>query len=65
MENPFAPLAARPPPCHDDVNRWEIDFKLDLPDFLGLSDLDVVLDWIVSCEDLLDFKGRFGGNIFS
>ncbi|ESQ46448.1 hypothetical protein EUTSA_v10000656mg, partial [Eutrema salsugineum] len=37
-------------------NRWESGFHVDIPEFLGGIRGDELLDWIVSVEEILDFK---------
>lgn len=56
MENPFTQLDPRDnlrAPCD---NRWEMKFKLDLPEFNGGLAAAEYLDWIAAVEGLLDFK---------
>lgn len=52
----FAPLAARDNHRMVDVRRWESRFKLDLPEFHGDMEPDAFLKWLVSIEEVLDFK---------
>lgn len=42
---------ARPPDT-----RWEASFRLDIPEFHGGIRGDLLLDWIVSVEEILEFK---------
>lgn len=37
-------------------NRWEMAFKVDIPEFHGGGRSDVLLDWMVSVEEILEFK---------
>lgn len=39
---------------HD--NRWEAGFQIEIPEFHGGVKGDVLLDWIVSVEEVLEFK---------
>ncbi|CAA7058263.1 unnamed protein product [Microthlaspi erraticum] len=40
----------------DRDNRWEYSFKVDIPEFHGGVRGDELVDWIVSVEEVLDFK---------
>lgn len=37
-------------------NRWEAAFKVEIPEFHGGSRGDALLDWMVSVDEILDFK---------
>ena len=37
-------------------NRWENSFKVDIPEFHGGLKGDDLIDWLVSVEEILDFK---------
>ncbi|CAL9236894.1 unnamed protein product, partial [Arabidopsis halleri] len=57
--NPFAPdgnreLIARRPDQRD--SRWEAGFKVDIPEFSGGLRGDTLVDWLVTVEEVLDFK---------
>ncbi|ESQ50621.1 hypothetical protein EUTSA_v10023123mg, partial [Eutrema salsugineum] len=36
--------------------KWEVGFKVDIPEFQGRIRGDDLLDWIVTVEEILDFK---------
>ncbi|XP_024013113.1 uncharacterized protein LOC112087328 [Eutrema salsugineum] len=43
-------------PIHDADCRWEMGFKVDIPEFHGSIRGEDLLDWIVTVEEVLDFK---------
>ena len=62
-ENPFAPLQAqvnrprnwdRGPMVED--RRWENGFKSDLPEFTGSIRGEELVDWLVTVEEIIEFK---------
>uniref|UniRef100_A0A0D3DVW3 CCHC-type domain-containing protein n=1 Tax=Brassica oleracea var. oleracea TaxID=109376 RepID=A0A0D3DVW3_BRAOL len=72
-ENPFAPLQAqvnrprnwdRGPMVED--RRWENGFKSDLPEFTGSIRGEELVDWLVTVEEIIEFKqlvSRFIGGL--
>jgi hypothetical protein len=57
--NPFAEreVHRHQPLVQAQANRWESDFKLDIPEFNGVLQPEEFLDWIAVVEEVLDFKG--------
>ncbi|CAA7027453.1 unnamed protein product [Microthlaspi erraticum] len=61
-DNPFAPLHNHHPVAHnaglgvDTGFQWETGFKTELPEFHGNSSAEELLDWIVTVEEILEFK---------
>nr|VDD11880.1 unnamed protein product [Brassica oleracea] len=61
-DNPFAPLRNNSALARDDgqeINdgfHWEAGFKTEIPEFHGISSAEELLDWIVTVEDILEFK---------
>ncbi|KAL8514796.1 hypothetical protein ACS0TY_013759 [Phlomoides rotata] len=53
MDNPFAPWVN---PRDINTRKWEDGFKLDLPEFTGSLKPDEFLDWLISVEEVLEFK---------
>lgn len=42
---------------HQDNNsRWELGFKVEIPEFNGGSQPEDFLDWVVAVDEFLDFK---------
>lgn len=60
--NPFAPLHNNRTLAPDNVqdaaahNHWESGFKTDIPEFHGNSSAEELLDWIVTVEEILEFR---------
>lgn len=48
--------ALRAPRAGNTESRWESGFKVKIPEFHGGGRGDVLLDWMVSVEEVLDFK---------
>ncbi|KAK6126948.1 hypothetical protein DH2020_039313 [Rehmannia glutinosa] len=57
MVNPFASSAPNHEFRGEDDRRWEMGFRLDIPEFTDSLDASEFLDWLNSVEELLDFKG--------
>nr|TKR98630.1 hypothetical protein D5086_0000201480 [Populus alba] len=55
-ENSFAPQLARRRPANDELRRWEIGLKIDIPEFHGGLQTDEYLDWINTVDEVLEFK---------
>jgi hypothetical protein len=57
--NPFAEhgVHRHQPLVQAQANRWESDFKLDIPKFNRALQPEEFLDWIAAVEKVLDFKG--------
>lgn len=62
-ENPFAPLQAQVNRYQNwnhgpivDNRRWENGFKSDLPEFTGSIRGEELIDWIVTVEEIIEFK---------
>ncbi|ESQ43670.1 hypothetical protein EUTSA_v10015528mg, partial [Eutrema salsugineum] len=56
-ENPFAALRNQRGRVRDaDDYRWESAFKLEIPEFHGGQLAEELLDWIVTVEEILEFK---------
>ena len=57
--NPFAGrrVHEHQPFVQGQANRWESDFKLDIPEFNRGLQPDEFLDWIAVVEEVLEFKG--------
>ncbi|XP_026383818.1 uncharacterized protein LOC113279341 [Papaver somniferum] len=62
IDNPFANLRNNRPLTQDNVqiaaadNHWETGFKTEIPEFHGNSSAEEMLDWIVTMEEILEFK---------
>ncbi|ESQ30561.1 hypothetical protein EUTSA_v10012009mg, partial [Eutrema salsugineum] len=62
--NPFAPRRANPRQARIDDNRadnredtrWESIFKLEIPEFHGTAAAEELLDWLVTVEEIMEFK---------
>ncbi|XP_026420700.1 uncharacterized protein LOC113316766 [Papaver somniferum] len=60
--NPFAPLHTNRTLAPDNVPNaaahihWESGFKTEIPEFHGNSSAEELLDWIVTVEEILEFK---------
>uniref|UniRef100_A0A0D3E467 Uncharacterized protein n=1 Tax=Brassica oleracea var. oleracea TaxID=109376 RepID=A0A0D3E467_BRAOL len=60
--NPFAPLRNDRVLVQDNVRGaaavvpWETGFKTEIPEFHGNSSAEELLDWIVTVEEILEFK---------
>lgn len=52
VDNPFAPLAAP----DEESRHWEAGFKIETPEVTGGMDPDGFLDWLISVEEILEFK---------
>ena len=61
-DNPFAPLrenravVREAAPGDNDGFQWEKGFKTEIPEFHGNSSAEELLDWIVTVEEILEFK---------
>ncbi|ESQ37119.1 hypothetical protein EUTSA_v10002819mg, partial [Eutrema salsugineum] len=57
-ENPFAALRDNPAIQHLPVNdfNWENGFKSEIPEFHGGPTAEELLDWIVTMEEIMEFK---------
>ena len=61
-DNPFAPLRNNRVLAHDNAPviaadvRWETGFKTEIPEFHGNTSAEELLDWIVTVEEILEFK---------
>lgn len=56
VDNPFAPLAPSVDDQSDDNRRWEMGFRVDIPEFTGGLQADEFLDWLGAVDEILDFK---------
>ncbi|XP_026451937.1 uncharacterized protein LOC113352319 [Papaver somniferum] len=62
IDNPFANLRTNRPLTQDNVqiaaadNHWVTGFKTEIPEFHGNSSAEELLDWIVTVEEVLEFK---------
>ena len=60
--NPFAPLRNNRAIAQDNVqvaaadNQWTTGFKTEIPEFHGNTSAEELLDWIVTVEEILEFK---------
>ncbi|KAF8083116.1 hypothetical protein N665_0791s0013 [Sinapis alba] len=61
-DNPFAPLRNNRPLVRNnghgaaDDYHWESGFKSEIPEFHGTANAEELLDWIVTVEEILEFK---------
>lgn len=61
-ENPFAPLRNNVALAHNGRQQvhndyqWEQGFKTEIPEFHGNTSAEELLDWIVTVEEILEFK---------
>lgn len=58
-DNPFAPfyqLVLKAVGCEDN-KRWEVEFKVDIPEFQSRLQHEKFLDWMITVKEVLDFKG--------
>lgn len=53
--NPFGIRRDNPVLEHEN-NRWESVFKLEVPGFYGTANTEELLDWLVTVEEILEFK---------
>ncbi|KAL8528854.1 hypothetical protein ACS0TY_006348 [Phlomoides rotata] len=49
-------LAGRADHLQDHNRKWELSFKLDIPEFHGNIQPGEFLDWLIAIEEVLDFK---------
>ena len=61
-DNPFAPLRNNRALAQDNApvaaadNHWTTGFKTEIPEFHGNTSAEELLDWIVTVEEILEFK---------